>query len=187
VLLVILCCLAEDCIRYRNVTGVQTCALPISFDDLLGGHNGFGNDWGFGSNILWLLWFSNLFHDLFLAAFDLLNRNNFLNQFFSFLGFWNYFSDFRTTFDDLLSGHNGLGYDWSFGTQFLGLLWFTKLFHHLSFAAFDLLNRNNFLNQFLDRKSTRLNSSHVSISYAVFCLKKKKIIGSNYPYFYYIN
>src|SRR5690606_41861300 len=26
-----------------------------------------------------------------------------------------------------------------------------------------------------DRKSTRLNSSHVKISYAVFCLKKKKI------------
>src|SRR5207249_10874302 len=30
-------------------------------------------------------------------------------------------------------------------------------------------------NCYLDRKSTRLNSSHVSISYAVFCLKKKKI------------
>src|SRR5690349_8492536 len=29
-----------------------------------------------------------------------------------------------------------------------------------------------------DRKSTRLNSSHVEISYAVFCLKKKKIISS---------
>src|SRR5690554_8160428 len=28
-----------------------------------------------------------------------------------------------------------------------------------------------------DRKSTRLNSSHVRISYAVFCLKKKKCIG----------
>src|SRR5437660_6084474 len=28
---------------------------------------------------------------------------------------------------------------------------------------------------YLDRKSTRLNSSHVAISYAVFCLKKKKI------------
>src|SRR5690242_19382979 len=28
---------------------------------------------------------------------------------------------------------------------------------------------------FADRKSTRLNSSHMSISYAVFCLKKKKI------------
>src|SRR5438309_3224056 len=29
----------------------------------------------------------------------------------------------------------------------------------------------------LDRKSTRLNSSHSSISYAVFCLKKKKILS----------
>src|SRR5690242_21033117 len=28
--------------------------------------------------------------------------------------------------------------------------------------------------RFGDRKSTRLNSSHMSISYAVFCLKKKK-------------
>src|SRR3712207_9182334 len=28
--------------------------------------------------------------------------------------------------------------------------------------------------QLLDRKSTRLNSSHANISYAVFCLKKKK-------------
>src|SRR3712207_7203511 len=28
--------------------------------------------------------------------------------------------------------------------------------------------------QHLDRKSTRLNSSHANISYAVFCLKKKK-------------
>src|SRR5690242_21411414 len=34
-----------------------------------------------------------------------------------------------------------------------------------------LLGINNALN--LDRKSTRLNSSHMSISYAVFCLKKK--------------
>src|SRR5699024_11459084 len=33
----------------------------------------------------------------------------------------------------------------------------------------------------LDRKSTRLNSSHVSISYAVFCLNKNMIIA-----FYYI-
>src|SRR3712207_8293286 len=30
------------------------------------------------------------------------------------------------------------------------------------------------LEQGLDRKSTRLNSSHANISYAVFCLKKKK-------------
>src|SRR3989442_11294108 len=30
-----------------------------------------------------------------------------------------------------------------------------------------------------DRKSTRLNSSHVRISYAVFCLKKKKNVRSS--------
>src|SRR3712207_7064969 len=30
-----------------------------------------------------------------------------------------------------------------------------------------------------DRKSTRLNSSHANISYAVFCLKKKKTTGSH--------
>src|SRR5256885_6237761 len=31
-----------------------------------------------------------------------------------------------------------------------------------------------------DRKSTRLNSSHLVISYAVFCLKKKKYNGDRY-------
>src|SRR5690606_40443499 len=36
-------------------------------------------------------------------------------------------------------------------------------------AEYDFLRRPD-----LDRKSTRLNSSHVKISYAVFCLKKKK-------------
>src|SRR5207245_10295986 len=34
----------------------------------------------------------------------------------------------------------------------------------------------DWLHETLDRKSTRLNSSHGSISYAVFCLKKKKQI-----------
>src|SRR5207249_11951458 len=34
--------------------------------------------------------------------------------------------------------------------------------------------RADFVDAARDRKSTRLNSSHVSISYAVFCLKKKK-------------
>src|SRR5690348_11732071 len=41
-------------------------------------------------------------------------------------------------------------------------LWFTVLFANLAEA--------------LDRKSTRLNSSHPSISYAVFCLKKKQML-----------
>src|SRR5699024_11574539 len=43
------------------------------------------------------------------------------------------------------------------GPNPVGTLWATATFYSAS-----------------DRKSTRLNSSHVSISYAVFCLKKKK-------------
>src|SRR6266511_5513505 len=38
-----------------------------------------------------------------------------------------------------------------------------------------------------DRKSTRLNSSHVKISYAVFCLKKKKKNNSHLLSVYKIN
>src|SRR5258707_8466229 len=34
-----------------------------------------------------------------------------------------------------------------------------------------------------DRKSTRLNSSHANISYAVFCLKKKKLLPENHASF----
>src|SRR3712207_8910037 len=41
-------------------------------------------------------------------------------------------------------------------------------------GAKDLAQRAGF--DSLDRKSTRLNSSHANISYAVFCLKKKKHI-----------
>src|SRR5439155_24059133 len=44
-------------------------------------------------------------------------------------------------------------------------------------AGFTLVAVARFLGFFVaasDRKSTRLNSSHVAISYAVFCLKKKK-------------
>src|SRR3712207_7216202 len=33
------------------------------------------------------------------------------------------------------------------------------------------------LTEYTDRKSTRLNSSHANISYAVFCLKKKKSLN----------
>src|SRR5262245_64458883 len=39
----------------------------------------------------------------------------------------------------------------------------------------------------LDRKSTRLNSSHLGISYAVFCLKKKKDTNSNFPTCTYVS
>src|SRR5690348_17806706 len=37
--------------------------------------------------------------------------------------------------------------------------------------------------RWLDRKSTRLNSSHPSISYAVFCLKKKNYLSVQTSFF----
>src|SRR3712207_8636334 len=40
--------------------------------------------------------------------------------------------------------------------------------------------------QIIDRKSTRLNSSHANISYAVFCLKKKYTQYVNFKYYYTI-
>src|SRR5207245_11338041 len=41
-------------------------------------------------------------------------------------------------------------------------------------VTFEFINANDLQPRITDRKSTRLNSSHGSISYAVFCLKKKK-------------
>src|SRR3712207_6977095 len=41
-------------------------------------------------------------------------------------------------------------------------------------VAPDMVVRTQLTSAVADRKSTRLNSSHANISYAVFCLKKKK-------------
>src|SRR5256885_12520834 len=46
--------------------------------------------------------------------------------------------------------------------------------HHQLFAAHAAAQHQVGAQVFEDRKSTRLNSSHLVISYAVFCLKKKK-------------
>src|SRR3712207_8412012 len=48
----------------------------------------------------------------------------------------------------------------------------TRVYEGTDTRAFGLL---------IDRKSTRLNSSHANISYAVFCLKKKRAIASFCP------
>src|SRR5690606_29691315 len=54
------------------------------------------------------------------------------------------------------------------------------VFHEITKSAIEKAIQNprgidyNLVNAQQDRKSTRLNSSHVKISYAVFCLKKKK-------------
>src|SRR5256885_5364371 len=53
-------------------------------------------------------------------------------------------------------------------------------FSHRSFRQWVVLqvHRTSHNIHSADRKSTRLNSSHLVISYAVFCLKKKKITTS---------
>src|SRR5437879_7933322 len=51
----------------------------------------------------------------------------------------------------------------------------SRHWHHPHHTAFDLVEQVGL--ELLDRKSTRLNSSHRCISYAVFCLKKKKKIN----------
>src|SRR5690625_5828649 len=57
--------------------------------------------------------------------------------------------------------------------------WKGVLHHHLAMlvaGVFFLGSLTLLWASWTDRKSTRLNSSHVAISYAVFCLKKKNIL-----------
>src|SRR5690625_7083511 len=59
---------------------------------------------------------------------------------------------------------------------YLSTQWFVNM-QPLADRAVELQkgkDKVNFIPERLDRKSTRLNSSHVAISYAVFCLKKKR-------------
>src|SRR5690625_6905447 len=57
--------------------------------------------------------------------------------------------------------------DYEYAERFISIYAFsTPLFLYL-------INYKSLRNFIVDRKSTRLNSSHVAISYAVFCLKKK--------------
>src|SRR5690625_679671 len=79
-----------------------------------------------------------------------------------------YFSGFTTQQIDQLSKMEGLYKDWNskinvISRKDIDNLYPNHILHSLSISAF------------MDRKSTRLNSSHVAISYAVFCLKKKKV------------
>src|SRR5436309_4844595 len=62
------------------------------------------------------------------------------------------------------------------------------LYRRAAAACAGLLRRDESARELLqadssrrDRKSTRLNSSHVKTSYAVFCLKKKNVTGLNIP------
>src|SRR2546430_13347553 len=72
---------------------------------------------------------------------------------------------------------------------------YTTLFRSLRLRHFGMAAAQNLLENFRfalvgkaeDRKSTRLNSSHSQISYAVFCLKKKKIPYHNQTIISYIS
>src|SRR2546421_9528208 len=77
-----------------------------------------------------------------------------------------FFNDTATTEIYTLSLHDALPiYDW------IAKLGVAKIMKTLARAA---LSFETCVFTFGDRKSTRLNSSHDQISYAVFCLKKKK-------------
>src|SRR3712207_8497691 len=63
-----------------------------------------------------------------------------------------------------------------FEYEFPGPMGWKELYGLANRTDFDLRQHQEFSGEdltYLDRKSTRLNSSHANISYAVFCLKKK--------------
>src|SRR5690554_7293587 len=71
--------------------------------------------------------------------------------------------------------HTRCGRDWSSDVCSSDLKTPCVIQMHALLRASPLLLTSLFQHCYgLDRKSTRLNSSHVRISYAVFCLKKKK-------------
>src|SRR5699024_12639071 len=70
------------------------------------------------------------------------------------------------------------GSEWTTAGEYarwIALFSFSTFINKPAVKSMPVLNAQRFhlLFTILDRKSTRLNSSHVSISYAVFCLKKK--------------
>src|SRR5215212_11699166 len=76
--------------------------------------------------------------------------------------FFFFFNDTATTEIYTLSLHDALPID----AHLVASRRQIQLGHHAEALLFEAR---------VDRKSTRLNSSHLGISYAVFCLKKKKI------------
>src|SRR5690554_7767772 len=86
---------------------------------------------------------------------------------------------YTTLFRSLFAGLESLANVnvWSEQTLFIRELGLLHHYDALSKGVIDSRNLIYFGSVIaLDRKSTRLNSSHVRISYAVFCLKKKKTI-----------
>src|SRR5687768_12772461 len=70
---------------------------------------------------------------------------------------------------------------------FLFTLWSASKGMKALFTALNIAYNEEEKRGFIDRKSTRLNSSHGYISYAVFCLKKKNNNRINYLSYYFFN
>src|SRR3712207_7945920 len=94
--------------------------------------------------------------------------------------FYFFFNDTATTEIYTLSLHDALPIYVKDDTIYLDNAIFRKLGKgtdlkpgKLNKAFFTIGTEARDANDYLDRKSTRLNSSHANISYAVFCLKKK--------------
>src|SRR5690625_4376450 len=145
---------AEDGIRVGHVTGVQTCALPICINRVqlirISAILMFGLSiplWGWwGLHYETLLVFSAVFGVLQFTLYPL--GAAFAND--------NVDPERRVGLSAILYMVYGVG-------ACLGPL--------LVGVVMDAWGSHTYF--ILDRKSTRLNSSHVAISYAVFCLKKK--------------
>mgnify|MGYP006870600516 CR=1 FL=1 len=147
---------AEDGIRDRDVTGVQTCALPISLIinyDITGTAIN-GVDFPLLPNPVTFLPGQDTITLVIDPTFDGIPDN------------WEYVTITTTTItvcgDTIISS----------GTLYI-----------LDSVQIDInepdpleLCQNDSVQ---DRKSTRLNSSHITISYAVFCLKKKNNMGDH--------
>src|SRR2546430_3908411 len=82
----------------------------------------------------------------------------------SFFFFFFFFNDTATTEIYTLSLHDALP------------IWACRALHRCRRNSSRCCDHRSGADACRDRKSTRLNSSHSQISYAVFCLKKKKLL-----------
>src|SRR5256885_12773902 len=73
---------------------------------------------------------------------------------------------FRIPNELTLGGWLAGALQWHFAAMWLLVI------NGIAYVTYGIVS-GHFRRKFLDRKSTRLNSSHLVISYAVFCLKKK--------------
>src|SRR5690625_5374920 len=148
---------AEDGIRDGHVTGVQTCALPISFR-----HKNSTNTYPLASEPAVLAWFGQL------AALEL------------HVPQWQFTEDGAPRNPDrfVLDLDPGPGAELAQCVEVAFLC--REILSDMGLETIPVTSGSKGIHLYakLDRKSTRLNSSHVAISYAVFCLKKKKTMNN---------